>query len=171
LQPVRSDSRASCWRSAGSRPALSSSGGRRSNRKLRAAASPARGSRGPRRAPAGRVAQHRRADQQVQAGAVGPPAAAFHLEGALALLPGGRGAEVGQGGQVGGDVGVGELVDGGGQQLGLGMAEQLAEGAVDAKEAAVKADERHPDGRLVEPEAEVHPPPSSTPRRQTVRDE
>jgi hypothetical protein len=40
------------------------------------------------------------------------------------------------------------------------MAEQLAEGMVDAEEAAVQADEGHPDGGLVESEAEIHPPPS-----------
>ncbi len=39
LQPVRSASLASCWRRAGSSPALSSSGGRRLNRNVRAAAS------------------------------------------------------------------------------------------------------------------------------------
>jgi hypothetical protein len=39
----------------------------------------------------------------------------------------------------------------------------FAQGAVDAQEAAVQADQRHPDGGLVETEAEVHLAPLASP--------
>jgi len=120
-----------------------------------------------------RVAQHRGADQQLQPGAVGTPAAPLDLERRLAaLLLRGGAAQVGERGDL---ARVGELVDGERQQLVLGPAEQLAEGAVDALEATVQADERHPDRGLVEPEAEVHPAPLLTRRagqpRPAVSDE
>jgi hypothetical protein len=100
--------------------------------------------------------QQGRADQDFQAGPVGPPAAPLDLEAGLGPL-GGRGpAHVPQHRVV---PGVGQVGDGAVQQLGLGAAEELAQGAVDAQEAAVQADQRHPDGRLVETEAEVHPAP------------
>jgi hypothetical protein len=100
--------------------------------------------------------EHGRAAEQVEAGAVGPPAAPLHLEGRLGTL-GGRGpAQVGQDRVV---AGLGQVGDGAVQQLGLGVAEELAGGAVDAQEAAVQADQRHPDGGLVETEAEIHPAP------------
>jgi hypothetical protein len=41
----------------------------------------------------------------------------------------------------------------------LGADEELAQGLVDAQEPAVQADQWHPDGGLVEAEAEVHPAP------------
>ena len=95
------------------------------------------------------------ADEQVEAGAVGPPAAPLDLEGGLLGALGGRhAAQVGQHRVL---PGLGQVGDGAVQELGLGAAEELAEGAVDAQEAAVQADQRHPDGGLVEAEAEVHP--------------
>ena len=64
-------------------------------------------------------------------------------------------------GQVGQDrvAVLGQVADGAVQQLGLGAAEELAQGPVDPLKAAVQADQRHPDGGLVEAEAEVHPAP------------
>jgi hypothetical protein len=106
-------------------------------------------------APLGVVQQSRR-DEQVQAGAVGPPAAPLNLEAGLGALGRGGPAQVPQDRVV---AGLGQVGDGAVQQLGLGAAEQLAQGAVDAQEPAVQADQRHPDGRLVEAEAEVHPAP------------
>ena len=41
---------------------------------------------------------------------------------------------------------------------------RVAEGAVDAQEAAVQADQGHPDGGLVETEAEIHPAPLPSPQ-------
>jgi hypothetical protein len=55
--------------------------------------------------------------------------------------------------------GLGQVGDGAVQQFGLGAAEQVAQGAVDPQKAAVQADQRHPDGRLVETEAEVQSAP------------
>jgi Zn-dependent alcohol dehydrogenase len=100
-------------------------------------------------------------DQQVEAAAVGPPAAALDLEAGLGALGRGGPAEVGQDRVV---AWLGQVGDGAVQQLGLGAAEQVAEGAVDPQEAAVQADQGHPDGRLVEAEAEVQSaPPSLSP--------
>ena len=82
--------------------------------------------------------EHGRADEQVQPFPVGPPAAPLDLEAGLGALGGGGPAQVGQHRVV---PGVGQLGDGAVQQLGLGTAEQLAEGAVDAQEAAVQADQ------------------------------
>jgi len=56
--------------------------------------------------------------------------------------------------------GLGQVGDGGVEQLGLGAAQQLAQGPVDAQEPAVQADQCRPDGGLVQTDAEVHPPPS-----------
>jgi hypothetical protein len=54
--------------------------------------------------------------------------------------------------------GLGQVGDGAVEQLGLGAAQQLAQGPVDAQEPAVQADQCRPDGGLVETGAEVHPP-------------
>src|SRR5829696_339930 len=96
------------------------------------------------------------ADEQVEAGPVGPPAAPLDLEGRLGAL-GGRGpAQVGQDRVA---PGLGQVADGAVQQLGLGTAQELAQGAVDPQEAPVEPDKRHPDRGLVETKAEVHPAP------------
>jgi hypothetical protein len=107
-----------------------------------------------------RVVQQGRADEQVEAGPVGPQAAPLDLEGRLAALAGRGPAEVGQDRVV---PWLGQVADGAVQQLGLGTAEELAQGAVDAQEAAVQADQRHPDGGLDETEAEVHLAPLASP--------
>ena len=99
------------------------------------------------------VVQQGGADEQVEAGPVGPPAAPLDLEGGLGALAGRGPAQVGQDRVV---PGLGQVGDGAVQQLGLGAAQELAQGTVDAQEAAVQADQRHPDGGLVETEAEVH---------------
>jgi hypothetical protein len=103
--------------------------------------------------PPVRVVQQGRADEQVEAGPVGPPAAPLDLEGGLGALAGRGPAQVGQDRVV---PGLGQVGDGAVQQLGLGAAQELSQGTVDAQEAAVQADQRHPDGGLVEAEAEVH---------------
>jgi hypothetical protein len=103
--------------------------------------------------PPVRAVQQGRTDEQVQAGPVGPPAAPLDLEGGLGALAGGGPGQVGQDRVV---AVLGQVTDGAVQQLGLGAAEELAQGAVDSLKAAVQADQRHPDGGLVEAEAEVH---------------
>jgi hypothetical protein len=112
-------------------------------------------------AAVGAVQQGRR-DEQVQAGPVGPPAAALDLEAGLGAL-GGRGpAQVGQDGVV---ARLGQVGDGAVQQLGLGAAQELAEGAVTRRKRPSRPTSAIPDGGLVEAEAEVRPCAPLTRRR------
>src|SRR6266536_429440 len=100
--------------------------------------------------PVPAVAQHGDREQQLDHAAVGALGAAGDLERWRRLLA--RAEPLADAAQV---LEAGRRVHGAGDQLHLLVAEQLAQGLVDAQEAPVQRDQRHADGGLLECQAQI----------------